>query len=118
MLLCFCTCTQGKNQNNDYLNAIFRYDVVKLKVKRSRAPVPLKKRKGAGGAQAVENTKRGAVTGLYFNSIANTFDIFDQHEQIKNIYIVMDNAPVHKNADIKKYWAAWLRLCLSSGLLL
>jgi hypothetical protein len=30
------------------------------------------------------------------------FDIFDQHEQFKNNYIVMDNTPIHKKADIKK----------------
>ncbi|RCH79992.1 hypothetical protein CU097_001845, partial [Rhizopus azygosporus] len=62
-----------------------------------------KKRKTAGSTQTVENTKGGTVNGHYFNFIASTLDILDQHEQRKDNYIVMDNAPIHKNADIRKY---------------
>lgn len=29
-------------------------------------------------------------------------DVLDKHEQFKGHYIVMDNAPIHKNIDIEK----------------
>ena len=70
--------------------------------RRPRASVPSKKRKTAESAQTVENTKSKIVTGHHFNFISSTLDILDQHEQFKNNHIVMDNAPIHKKADIKK----------------
>ncbi|KAG1255894.1 hypothetical protein G6F68_010039 [Rhizopus microsporus] len=85
------------------LGAISPYGVVNIKVRRPKAPIPSKKRKAAGSTQNTQNTKGGTVTGHYFNFIASTLDILDQHEQFKGNYIVMDNAPIHKNADIRKY---------------
>ncbi len=75
---CFCICTQDKDQNNNYLNAISPYGVIN-KVKRPRAPVPSKKRKTAGSPQTFENTKRGNVTE-YYNFITIAADILYQQE--------------------------------------
>lgn len=85
------------------LGAISPYGVVNIKVRRPRVLIPSKKRKTAGSVQAAGNAKGGTVTGHYFNFIASTLDILDKHEQFKGNYIVMDNAPIHKNADIRKY---------------
>jgi hypothetical protein len=59
------------------LNVISPYGVVKIKVKRSRASVPSKKRKTTGSAQTFENAKKGNVTE-YYNFIANVVDILYQ----------------------------------------
>ncbi|KAG1448381.1 hypothetical protein G6F56_008958 [Rhizopus delemar] len=56
------------------LGAISPYGVVNIKVRKPRVLIPSKKRKTA-----------------------------DKHEQFKGNYIVMDNAPIHKNTDIRKY---------------
>lgn len=85
------------------LGAISPYGVVNVKVRRPRAPVPSKKKKTACSTQTIGNAKGGTVTGHYFNFIVSTLDILDQHEQLKGHYIVMDNAPIHKNTDIRKY---------------
>jgi hypothetical protein len=55
------------------LNAISPYGVIN-KVKRQRAPIPLKKRKTAGSTQTFENAKRRNVTE-YYDFIANAVDI-------------------------------------------
>ncbi|KAG1628546.1 hypothetical protein G6F44_011880 [Rhizopus delemar] len=79
------------------------YGVINVKVRKPRAVSQNKKRK-AGGGKAITNTqiRGGTVTGLYFNFICDTMDVLDQHEEFKYCYIVMDNAPIHKNADIEK----------------
>jgi transposase len=30
-------------------------------------------------------------------------DVMGQHEEFRDHYLVMDNAPIHKNSDIQKY---------------
>ncbi|KAG2218754.1 hypothetical protein INT45_003072 [Circinella minor] len=42
------------------------------------------------------------VTGHYFNFIANTLNVLDNHEQFKGFYIVMDNVLIHRNVDIER----------------
>ncbi|KAG0807782.1 hypothetical protein G6F17_010171 [Rhizopus arrhizus] len=85
------------------LGAISPYGAINMKVRKPRAVNQIKKRK-AGGGKAVINTQSrgGTVTGHYFNFICDTMDILDKHEEFKDCYIVMDNAPIHKNADIEK----------------
>ena len=87
------------------LGAISPYGVVNIQVRRPRSSVPSKKRKIAGDtAKATVMTgKGGTVTGHYFNFIAKTIDILDKHPQFKGHYLVMDNAPIHTNEDIRKY---------------
>ncbi|KAG2190898.1 hypothetical protein INT47_003580 [Mucor saturninus] len=45
----------------------------------------------------------GTVTGHYFNFVAKTMDIMDQHEQFKDFYLIMDNALIHTAKDIERY---------------
>jgi len=78
--------------------------VVNIKVKFPKVAAPSKKRKAAsGGSAAVGKGKGGTVTGHYFNFIAMTLDVMDKHELFKGHYLVMDNAPIHKHADIRSY---------------
>lgn len=85
------------------LGAISPYGVINVKVRKPRAVNQNKKRK-AGGGKAVINTQSrgGTVTGHYFNFICDIMDALDKHEEFKNCHIVMDNAPIHKNADIER----------------
>ncbi|KAG1098298.1 hypothetical protein G6F40_011979 [Rhizopus arrhizus] len=74
------------------LGAISPYGVINVKVRKPRAVNQNKKRKAGGST----------VTGHYFNFICDTMDVLDKHEEFKDCYIVMNNAPTHKNADIEK----------------
>jgi len=85
------------------LGAISPYGVINVKVRKPRAVKQNKKRKSGGGKAVINTQSRGGtVTGHYFNFICDTMDILDKHEEFKDCYIVMDNAPIHKNADIEK----------------
>ena len=81
-----------KAKTTTILGAISPYGVINVKVRKPRAVNQNKKRKAGGGT----------ATGHYFNFICDTMDVLDQHEEFKYCYIVMDNAPIHKNADIEK----------------
>ncbi|CEP15746.1 hypothetical protein [Parasitella parasitica] len=87
------------------LGAISPYGVVNIQVRRPKAPASSKRRKidGTTGKATVANSKGGTVTGHYFNFIAKTIDILDKHPQFKGHYLVMDNAPIHTNVDIRRY---------------
>ncbi|KAG1058075.1 hypothetical protein G6F43_000110 [Rhizopus delemar] len=86
------------------IGAISPYGVVNIKVKSPKVVGPSKKRKAAsGGSVVVGKGKGGTVTGHYFNFIAMTLDVMDKHELFKGHYLVMDNAPIHKHADIRSY---------------
>ncbi|EIE81272.1 hypothetical protein RO3G_05977 [Rhizopus delemar RA 99-880] len=99
--------TKTKSKMTTILGAISPHGVVNVKV---RAPkvVQSKNRKLEGNKEDKEvmnNAKRtvGTVTGHYFNFIASTLDMMDQHEEFKGHYLIMDNAPIHKHEDIKIY---------------
>ncbi|KAL1934603.1 hypothetical protein VTP01DRAFT_6785 [Rhizomucor pusillus] len=65
-----------------------------------------KKEKTAGSSKTVatnSSSKGATVTGHYFNFIASTLDVMDQHEEFTSHYLVMDNAPIRMHADIEKY---------------
>ncbi|KAG0938412.1 hypothetical protein G6F57_006859 [Rhizopus arrhizus] len=86
------------------IEAISLYSVVNIKVKSPKVAAPSKKRKAtSGGSAVVGKGKGGTVTGHYFNFIAMTLDVMDKHELFKGHYLVMDNAPIHKHADIRSY---------------
>lgn len=88
------------------LGAISPYGVVKLQVRRPRVPASSKKRKidgAAGKPIAANNSKGGTVTGHYFNFTAKNLDVMDKHSQFKGNYLIMYNAPIHINEDIRKY---------------
>lgn len=91
------------------LGAISPYGIVNISVRRPRATAPSKKkkkRKTAGSSKTVatnSSSKGATVTGHYFNFIASTLDVMDQHEEFTSHYLVMDNAPIRMHADIEKY---------------
>lgn len=92
------------------LGAISPYGIVNISVRRPRATAPSKKkkkkRKTAGSSKTVatnSSSKGATVTGHYFNFIASTLDVMDQHEEFTGHYLVMDNAPIRMHADIEKY---------------
>jgi transposase len=87
------------------LGAISPFGVVNVKVRRPKVQSSSKKRKTAGNSSIIANetTKGGTVTGHYFNFIAKTLDVMDRHPEFKENYLVMDNAPIHKHTDIRKY---------------
>lgn len=86
------------------LGAICAYGVVNIRVRRPKVQTQNKKRKAERSMPTPkEATKRGTVTGHYFNFVASCMDIMDQHSEFKDYYLVMDNAPIHKHKDIQKY---------------
>jgi hypothetical protein len=74
--LCFCRCTQNKDQNNNYFGCYLPLLCNKHQ-RRPRGLVLSKKKKVADGIQAVENAKRGNVI-RYYNFIAKTVNILYQ----------------------------------------
>ncbi|KAG1552332.1 hypothetical protein G6F47_008924 [Rhizopus delemar] len=95
--------TKSRAKSTTIFEATSPYGAINVKVRKPRAVNPNKKRK-AGGGKAVINTqsRSGTVTGHYFNFICDTMDALDKHEEFKDCYIVMDSAPIYKNADIEK----------------
>ncbi|KAG1179506.1 hypothetical protein G6F70_007714 [Rhizopus microsporus] len=87
------------------LGAISPFGVVDVKVSRSYE-TSSKKRKLPGKAQASDSQAiktTCTVAGHYFNFVASTIDVLDQHEQFKDCYILMDNCPIHNSEDIPRY---------------
>jgi hypothetical protein len=81
------------------------FGVVDVKVRRPYEKYS-KKRKLPGKShasdyQAIKST--GTVAGHYFNFVASTIDVLEQHEQFKHFYILMDNCPIHNSEDIARY---------------
>jgi hypothetical protein len=86
------------------LGAISPYGVVNVKVRIPKvATATSKKRKLENDKEEKKKSTVGTVTGHYFNFVASTVDILDQYEGFKGCYLVMDNVPIHKNVDIRKY---------------
>lgn len=86
--------------------AISPFGIVNVKVRRPYE-IPSKKRKlpdkaQASSSQAVKTT--GTVAGhYYFNFVASTIDVLDHREEFKDLYILMDNCPIHNSKDIARY---------------
>ncbi|KAG1137149.1 hypothetical protein G6F37_011656 [Rhizopus arrhizus] len=90
------------------LGAISPYGAINVKVRKPRAVNQIKKRKAEGGKAVINTQSRGGtVTGHYFNFICDTIDVLDKHEELKDCCIVMNNTPIHKNADIEKEVNRW-----------
>lgn len=98
---------QTKAKTITILGAISPFGVVNVKVRRPYE-VSSKKRKLPGKAQASSSQAvktTGTVAGHYFNFVASTIDVLDQHEEFKDSYILMDNCPIHNSNDISRYVA-------------
>ncbi|KAK4509679.1 uncharacterized protein ATC70_006981 [Mucor velutinosus] len=84
------------------LGATCAFGVVNIKVRRPRVMPTSKKRKTVGSSGQAQTQSKGTVTGHYFNFISDTMDEMDKHPEIfKDNYLIMDNAPIHTNDDIK-----------------
>ncbi|KAG1063117.1 hypothetical protein G6F41_011037 [Rhizopus arrhizus] len=85
------------------LGALSPFGVVNVSVRRPKAMAPSKKRKTAGSSRTVDKTtsKRGTVTGHYFNFLSSTMDVLDRHEMFKDNYI--------KTVDIAAYTSRPIR---------
>ncbi|CEP11947.1 hypothetical protein [Parasitella parasitica] len=87
------------------LGAISPFGVVKRFGATSKGNGSIQTRKTAGSSRTVDKatSKRGTVTGHYFNFLSSTMDVLDRHEMFKDNYIVMDNAPIHQHENIRKH---------------
>lgn len=86
------------------LRATCAFGVVIIKVRRPRVIPASKKRKTAGSSGPAQPQSKGTVTGHYFNFLSDTIDEMDKHPDIfKDNYLIMDNAPIHTNDDIKLF---------------
>jgi hypothetical protein len=93
-----------KSKTTTILDAISALGVVNVKVRLPKVVrSKKKKRKLEGNKKDGKKQTVGTVTGHYFNFIASTLDIMDKYEIFKGHYLVMNNAPIHKNKDIKHY---------------
>jgi hypothetical protein len=94
---------KARAKTTTIFGAISPYGVMNVKVKRPRVVNQNKKRKAGGGKAVINTQSRGdTVTGHYFNSICGAMDALDKREKFKDCYIETDNAPIRKNADVKK----------------
>ncbi|CEP13931.1 hypothetical protein [Parasitella parasitica] len=98
-------CVKTRAMTTTILGAISPFGVVNVSVRRPKAMAPSKKRKSAGSSRTVDKTtsKRGTVTGHYFNCLSGTMDVLDRHEMFKDNYLVIDNAPISQHEDIRKH---------------
>ncbi|KAG2191662.1 hypothetical protein INT47_008600 [Mucor saturninus] len=94
-------------QTTTILGAISPHGIINVKVRRPYQSVSKKRKLLKTPSTTSDSTgpikTTGTVTGHYFNFIASTLNVLDQHEQFKGFYIVMDNVPIHKNVDIERY---------------
>ncbi|KAG2200906.1 hypothetical protein INT47_003141 [Mucor saturninus] len=91
---------QTRAKTTTILGATSVWGVLNVQV---RLPGTSNKKRKLAGTSSGKATTVGTVTGHYFNFVAKTIDIMDQHEQFKDFYLIMDNAPIHTAKDIERY---------------
>lgn len=79
------------------LGAISASGLIKVSL---RVPRPVKKRKTGQESGYVSS---GTVTGHYISFLKDTLHEMDQYPHMKDHYLIMDSAPIHKSEDIAKY---------------
>lgn len=89
-----------RSENRTILGAICYFGVVQLSLRKPKAPSLNKKRKLELDKQ--QDTSRGTITGHYKQFLLDLMDTMDAHPVMKNAYLVMDNASIHKNASIAR----------------
>lgn len=94
------------------IGAICEVGVANLVLKKPQAVVS-KKRKAVDGKSREVNGRIGTQKEHYLESISSTMDVLDQ-SNMKECYLVMDNAPIHKSETVraliesKKYKCVYL----------
>lgn len=92
------------DKNSTILGATSTYSPVNIKVRRPQASPAPKKRKTAEPSEPPPKQSKGTITDHYFNFLNDTMDIMDKFSDVfQNHYLVMDNAPIHTNEDIKNF---------------
>ncbi|KAG1203139.1 hypothetical protein G6F70_001627 [Rhizopus microsporus] len=84
------------------LGAITAHDVISIQIREPLKP----KRVKVDGSQkrkkpVAKPSRKGTVTGHYARFISKTLNEMDKFPEMKNFYIVMDNAPIHTSDSIK-----------------
>lgn len=86
------------------LGATCAFGVVNIKVRRPRVMPASKKRRTVGSSGPAQFQSKGTVTVHYFTFLSDTMDEMDKHPDIfKDNYLIMDNAPIHTNDDMKLF---------------
>ena len=91
------TVSETKANTTSILGAISTIDLTNVSV---RALKRIKKRKLGRGTDGYSTV---IVTGHYLSFVKVTLDEMDKCPEMKEHYLVMDNAPIHNSADIGKY---------------
>lgn len=85
-------------ENLTILGAICTHGIVQLSLRKPRAPLTSKKRKV--GLNEVVDSSRGTITGHYKQFLLDVMDVLDKSPYMRNCYLVMDNASIHKSLSI------------------
>ncbi|OAD67844.1 hypothetical protein PHYBLDRAFT_68211 [Phycomyces blakesleeanus NRRL 1555(-)] len=87
------------------LGTISPFCVVNVSVRCPKAMDSSKKRKAAERNRTVykATSKRGTITGHYFNPLLSTTNVLNRHKMFKDNHIVMDNFPTNQHEDICKH---------------
>ena len=90
------------------LRAISAYAVVNISIRTPSAPTTQLAPVEVGKKRKLDNRKpqkpkpKRTTTDHYFRFLSDTLDILDDYEYIQSSCIIMDNAPIHKRANIQE----------------
>jgi hypothetical protein len=96
----------GRAVSHTVLGAITTKFVVSMELRNpqeessKRIKIDFSNRKRKSPAQKKKTTSKGTVTGHYMKFLEKTVDELDCFPEIKDYYIVMDNAPIHTTNQI------------------
>ncbi|KAM9919218.1 hypothetical protein OXX59_008102 [Metschnikowia pulcherrima] len=83
-------------QSTSIVRVISCYGVVHLSLR--EAVIGRKRQRNENGDLTPKT--RGTVTGHFKQFLTDLLDSMDKHSRFRNCYLIMDNAPIHKNASI------------------
>jgi hypothetical protein len=90
------------------LGAISAYAVVNISIRTPSVsttqlvPVEVGKKRKLGNGKTQKPKPKGTTTDHYLRFLSDTLDILDDYEYMQSSYIIMDNAPIHKRANIQE----------------
>lgn len=65
-------------------------------------PVEVGKKRKLGNGKTQKPKPKGTITDHYLRFLSDTLDILDDYEYMQSSYIIMDNPPIHKRANIQE----------------
>ena len=90
------------------LGIISAYAAVNISIRTPSIPttqlVPVKvgKKRKLGNGKTQKPKPKGTTTDHYLRFLSDTLDILDDYEYMQSSYIIMDNAPIRKRANIQE----------------